>query len=85
MRDHPEQIGRYKIGNPYEIGGVWYYPHEDLTYRETGIASWYGPKFHGKRTANGEVFNQNAMTAAHRTLPMPSMVRVTNLENGRAL
>ena len=79
------QVGQYKIGKPYEISGVWYYPKEDLTYRETGIASWYGPNFHGKRTANGEIFNQNALTAAHPTLPMPSMVRVTNLQNGRAL
>ncbi|MDH3241775.1 MAG: septal ring lytic transglycosylase RlpA family protein [Alphaproteobacteria bacterium] len=77
--------GTYKVGNPYRIGGVWYYPNVDYRYRETGIASWYGPKFHGNRTANGERFDQNAITAAHRTLPLPSMVRVTNLENGRAL
>ncbi len=77
--------GTYKIGRPYKIGGVWYYPNSDYQYRETGIASWYGPNFHGGRTANGEIFDQNAITAAHRTLPLPSMVRVTNLENGRAL
>lgn len=77
--------GTYKVGKPYRIGGVWYYPNTDYRYRETGIASWYGPKFHGNRTANGERFDQNAITAAHRTLPLPSMVRVTNLENGRAL
>jgi rare lipoprotein A len=77
--------GLYKVGNPYQIGGVWYYPAEDLNYDETGIASWYGEDFHGKYTANGEVFDLNGLTAAHRTLPMPSVVQVTNLENGRTL
>ncbi|HXQ50186.1 MAG TPA: septal ring lytic transglycosylase RlpA family protein [Stellaceae bacterium] len=77
--------GLYKVGNPYQIAGVWYYPAEDLAYDETGIASWYGEDFHGKYTANGEVFDLNALTAAHRTLPMPSIVQVTNLENGRSL
>ena len=77
--------GEYKIGKPYQVAGAWYYPKEDFRYDETGIASWYGPNFHGKTTANGDVFNQNALTAAHRTLPMPSIVRVTNLENGRSL
>ena len=77
--------GAYKVGNPYQIGGVWYYPAEDLNYDETGIASWYGEDFHGKYTANGEVFDLNGLTAAHRTLPMPSVVQVTNLENGRTL
>ena len=80
-----QSIGNYKVGKPYQIGGVWYYPKVDMTYDKTGIASWYGPGFHGRRTANGEVFDQNALTAAHPTLPMPTMVRVTNLENGRAL
>lgn len=77
--------GYYKVGDPYEIGGVWYYPTVDYSYTETGIASWYGPGFHGKLTANGEVYDENDLTAAHRTLPLPSLVRVTNLENGRAL
>ncbi len=77
--------GPYKVGSPYQIKGVWYYPAEDYGYSETGIASWYGPNFHGKKTANGETYNQNDLTAAHRTLPMPSAVRVTNLENGRSL
>ncbi|GGF64354.1 hypothetical protein GCM10011332_18050 [Terasakiella brassicae] len=77
--------GKYKIGNPYQIQSVWYYPAEDFDYVETGIASWYGPKFHGKPTANGEVFDMNQVSAAHRTLPLPSLVRVTNLENGRSL
>src|SRR3546814_4026221 len=65
------------------IANVWYYPREDYSYDETGIASWYGPGFHGKITANGELYDQDAMTAAHRTLPMPSLVQVTNLENGQ--
>lgn len=77
--------GNYKIGKPYQIDNVWYYPAEDWDYNETGIASWYGPKFHGKNTANGEKYNQNDLTAAHRTLPMPSIVEVTNLENGRSV
>lgn len=77
--------GAYKLGRPYQIGNAWYYPKADYDYDETGIASWYGPGFHGKPTANGEAFDQNALTAAHRTLPMPSMVRVTNLDNGRSL
>ena len=79
------EIGAYKVGQPYEIAGTWYYPKVDYSYTETGIASWYGPNFHGKRTANGEIFDQHAMTAAHRTLPMPSVVQVTNLENGRSI
>lgn len=78
-------VGGYKIGKPYQVKGVWYYPAEDFNYRETGIASWYGPGFHAKSTANGERYDQNDMTAAHRTLPMPSIVRVTNLENGRSI
>lgn len=72
----------YKVGNPYKINGKWYYPAVDYQYDEVGIASWYGPGFHGKTTANGEVFDQNKISAAHRTLPMPSVVKVTNLENG---
>ncbi len=83
--DAAEQQGRYKVGNPYQIGGIWYYPQEDYAYDETGIASWYGTEFHGRATANGDVYDMNALTAAHRTLPMPSFVRVTNLENGRSL
>ncbi|MEE2760136.1 MAG: septal ring lytic transglycosylase RlpA family protein [Pseudomonadota bacterium] len=77
--------GIYKVGTPYEVAGVWYYPKVDYGYDERGIASWYGPGFHGKHTANGEIYNQNALTAAHKTLPMPSIVSVTNLENGRSL
>ena len=77
--------GYYKVGNPYQINGIWYYPAEDYAYDETGIASWYGPGFHKERTANGETFNQEEVTAAHKTLPMPSLVRVTNLDNGRSI
>lgn len=76
---------KVKIGNPYEIGGVTYYPREDPYYDVTGMASWYGEQFHGRDTANGEVFDMNALSAAHKTLPMPSYVRVTNLSNGRTL
>jgi rare lipoprotein A len=81
------QTGRgiYKVGQPYQINGIWYYPAEDFAYDETGIASWYGEDFHGKYTANGEIFDLNALTAAHPTLPMPSIVRVTNLDNGRSI
>lgn len=76
--------GSYKVGKPYVIAGRTYYPAEDWSYRESGVASWYGPGFHGNLTANGEPYNQNLPSAAHRTLPMPSMVRVTNLGNGRS-
>jgi rare lipoprotein A len=75
----------YKIGAPYTVKGVTYYPHVDLAYDETGMASWYGAAFDGQYTANGEVFDLNDITAAHRTLPLPSIVEVINLQNGRAL
>ncbi|MBT3534068.1 MAG: septal ring lytic transglycosylase RlpA family protein [Rhodospirillaceae bacterium] len=77
--------GAYKVGKPYQIKGVWYYPRENAQYDKTGIASWYGDPFHGRRTANGEIYNMNGLTAAHKTLPMPVRVRVTNLDNGRSL
>lgn len=77
--------GEYKVGKPYNVNSRWYYPAVDYKYRETGIASWYGRKFHGRPTANGEIFDMNAITAAHRTLPLPSMVRVVNLRNGRSI
>ena len=76
---------RYKIGDPYNVGGVWYYPKRDLTYDETGIGSWYGDEFAGRLTAYGEIFDPEKITAAHKTLPMPSVVRVTNLDNGKSL
>lgn len=81
---HPYQ-GQYKIGKPYQIKGIWYYPHIDYGYDEVGVASWYGPGFHGEQTANGETYDMNELTAAHKTLPLPSIVRVTNLENGRTV
>ncbi|MGB8274565.1 MAG: septal ring lytic transglycosylase RlpA family protein [Alphaproteobacteria bacterium] len=81
----PKSQGVYKVGKPYQVDGVWYYPQEDYSYSATGIASWYGPDFHGKTTSNGEIFDMNEVTAAHKTLPLPSIARVTNLENGRSL
>src|SRR5580704_18136558 len=81
----PPNAGVYKVGQPYQIDNVWYYPREQPDYDETGIASWYGPTFYGHRTANGEMYDGNALTAAHRTLPMPVNVRVTNLENGKSI
>lgn len=81
----PKVKGVYKVGKPYIINGVTYYPAEDPGYDRTGIASWYGKDFHGKQTANGELFDMGAITAAHPTLPMPSFVYVTNLANGRTL
>lgn len=76
---------KYKIGNPYQINGQWFYPEVDYDYDEIGIASWYGPKFNGKKTANGETFDQDKVSAAHKTLPMPTIVRVINLENNKEL
>jgi|JI10StandDraft_1071094.scaffolds.fasta_scaffold66813_3 rare lipoprotein A len=81
----PTQQGTFKVGNPYKIEGRTYVPREQYDLVETGIASWYGPGFHGKRTANGEKFDKQELTAAHRTLQMPSLVRVTNLDNGRSV
>ncbi len=80
-----EADGSFKIGRPYQIDGKWYYPAEDYAYVQEGTASWYGQDFHGKKTANGEKYDMNAVTAAHPTLPLPSVVRVTNLDNGRQL
>lgn len=77
--------GYYKVGQPYKIKGIWYYPKEDYSYDESGIASWYGADFHEQMTANGETYNKNELTAAHKTLPLPSLARVTNLENGRSI
>jgi rare lipoprotein A (peptidoglycan hydrolase) len=77
--------GKYKVGKPYKIFGKEYCPGEDSSYRETGIASWYGEGFHNRKTANGDTFSMHDMTAAHRTLPMPSVVKVANLENGKSV
>lgn len=76
--------GHYKIGSPYRIQNQWYYPQANPDYVEEGMASWYGPGFHGKPTANGDTFDKSAFTAAHRTLPLPSMVKVTNLATNRS-
>ncbi|TYC58751.1 septal ring lytic transglycosylase RlpA family protein [Rhodobacterales bacterium] len=81
----PKGGGRYIVGKKYKIAGKWYYPKEDPNYKKTGLASWYGPTFHGRKTANGEVFDRNGLTAAHTTMPLPSYARVTNLSNGRSM
>ncbi|MDQ7003166.1 MAG: septal ring lytic transglycosylase RlpA family protein [Ghiorsea sp.] len=78
--------GSVKHGKPYKVAGKWYYPlASNVAYNQVGIASWYGKKFHGRKTANGETYNMYAMTAAHTILPMPSLVLVTNLENGKSV
>ena len=81
----PKGGGTYRVGKPYTVAGRVYVPEEDVNYREDGIASWYGDDFHGRLTANGEVFDMDALTAAHPTLPMPCYARVTNLSNGKSL
>ena len=81
----PRGGGRYQVGQPYTVRGKTYVPQHDPNYRAAGTASWYGADFHGRRTANGEIFSANAITAAHPTLPLPSYVRVTNKDNGRSL
>ena len=81
----PRGGGTYRIGKPYMVAGRMYYPEEDLHYRAEGMASWYGDDFHGRQTANGEIFDMTALTAAHPTLPMPCYVRVTNSRNGKSL
>jgi rare lipoprotein A len=75
----------YKVGQPYQVKGVWYYPKDQPSYDEIGIASWYGEQFHNKYTADGEVFDMGMASAAHKTLPLPSLVEVTNLANGRTI
>ena len=81
----PKGGGRYSVGKPYVIAGRTYVPEENINYRAEGIASWYGDDFHGRQTANGEVFDMQSIAAAHPTLPLPSYVRVTNLRNNRSL
>jgi rare lipoprotein A len=81
----PKGGGTYRVGKPYTVGGRVYVPEEDVNYREEGLASWYGDDFHGRLTANGEVFDMESLTAAHPTLPMPCYARVTNLANGKSL
>lgn len=92
LPDAPKTIGapvkanpHYKIGSPYEINGRRYTPKADPEHEETGVASWYGDQFHGRLTANGEIFDKRRLSAAHRTLPMPTIVEVENLENGRTI
>ncbi|EJF75871.1 septal ring lytic transglycosylase RlpA family protein [Bartonella alsatica] len=77
--------GRAIVGKPYKIKGKWYYPQNDPTYKRVGEASWYGSDFHGRLTANGEVYDMNLLTAAHPTMPLPSYARVTNLKNGSSI
>ncbi len=81
----PKGGGSYRVGKPYVVGGRTYTPEENINYREEGVASFYSDDFHGRFTANGEVFDMNSISAAHPTLPMPSYVRVTNLKNNRSL
>jgi rare lipoprotein A len=82
----PPGGGRYQVGKPYTIGGRTYYPHEDPDLDQSGVASWYGGDYHhGTRTANGEVVDRDGISAAHKTMPLPSYARVTNLKNGRSI
>ncbi len=92
LPEAPKTIGQtvkanphYKVGAPYQIDGRWYTPKVEPDYVETGVASWYGDAFHGKLTANGEIFDKRRISAAHRTLPMPTVVEVENLQNGRRI
>ncbi len=81
----PKGGGTYKVGPPYTVAGRTYVPAEDPHYRAEGVASWYGEDFHGRQTANGEIFDMNSVSAAHATLPIPSYARVTNLSNNRSV
>lgn len=81
----PKGGGHYKVGAPYQVAGRWYHPREQPDYDRVGVASWYGRAFHGRKTANGEIFDMNALTAAHPTLPIPSYAYVTNPANGRTI
>src|ERR1700744_4547718 len=81
----PKGGGTYRVGKPYTVAGRMYVPEEDVNYREEGLASWYGDDFHGRLTANGEVYDMTSLSAAHPTLPMPCYARVTNLSNGKSL
>ncbi|HZE53527.1 MAG TPA: septal ring lytic transglycosylase RlpA family protein [Bradyrhizobium sp.] len=81
----PKGGGTYRVGKPYTVAGRVYVPEEDVNYREEGMASWYGDDFHGRLTANGEIFDMASLSAAHPTLPMPCYARVTNLSNGKSL
>jgi rare lipoprotein A len=81
----PKGGGIYRVGKPYSVNGRTYVPAENPSYRAEGVASWYGRDFHGRLTANGEVYDMHTISAAHTTLPLPCYVRVTNLDNGRSI
>lgn len=81
----PRGGGREQLGKPYKVRGVWYYPKEEKNYRKIGGASWYGDAFHGRLTANGEIYDMTHLTAAHPTMPLPSYARVTNMKNGSSV
>jgi len=81
----PKGGGVYRVGNPYIVAGRTYVPEDNPNYKAVGLASWYGEDFHGRRTANGEIFDLNGISAAHTTMPLPSYARVTNLSNGRSI
>jgi rare lipoprotein A len=81
----PKGGGTYRVGEPYVVGGRTYVPQYNPHYNAVGLASWYGDDFHGRYTANGEIFDLNGISAAHPTMPLPSYARVTNLSNGRSL
>jgi rare lipoprotein A len=81
----PKGGGTYRLGKPYTVAGVTYVPQDDPNYRAEGLASHYGPEFHGRLTANGEVFDMESLSAAHPTLSIPSYVRVTNLKNHKSV
>ena len=81
----PRGGGRDQLGKPYKVRDKWYYPKEDPNYRKVGNASWYGDAFHGRLTANGEIYDATHLTAAHPTMPLPSYARVTNVENGSSI
>ncbi|OHV76166.1 septal ring lytic transglycosylase RlpA family protein [Ensifer sp. LCM 4579] len=84
-RNIPKGGGRFQVGNAYQVKGKWYQPKEEPGYNKTGMASWYGSAFHGRLTANGEVYDKYHLSAAHPTFPLPSYARVTNLENGTSV
>lgn len=81
----PRGGGVYRVGKPYVVAGRTYVPEENRHYRAEGLASWYGTDFHGRRTANGEVFDMTSISAAHPTMPLPSYARVTNMRNGKSV
>ena len=81
----PRGGGRDQIGKPYKVKGQWYHPREEPGYHKSGLASWYGDAFHGRLTANGEIYDMTHLTAAHPTMPLPSYARVTNTRNGASV